>query len=58
MPANSIGPTAKNATLTFRLPEKLKTQAAQTAKQKKFRSIGQYVATLIERDVGEVRKAA
>lgn len=59
MPKKPIGPQAKNSTLTFRLSEQLKTQAERQAEQKQFRSTGDYVASLIERDVGEpVRKAA
>lgn len=47
---------AKDATLTFRLPEKLKAQAERLAKKKEFRSTGDYVTRLIEEDVQ--RKAA
>ena len=57
MPKKPIGPQAKNNTLTFRLPEKLKTQAAREARRKQFRSTGDYVAALIEQDVTQ-KKAA
>ncbi len=56
MPRKPIGKLAKNATLTFRLPEKLKTKAEKQAEKKEFRSTGDYVTQLIEEDL--LRKAA
>lgn len=55
MPKKPIGQQAKNATLTFRLPKKLKDQAEKTAERNQFRSTGDYVTALIEQDV---KKAA
>ncbi len=51
MPKKPMGAQAKNSTLTFRLPEKLKTLAAAQAARQQFRSTGEYVTALIEGDV-------
>ena len=56
MPRKPIGKAAKNATLTFRLSEKLKTRAEKQAERNDFRSTGDYVTQLIEEDLQ--RKAA
>jgi Arc/MetJ-type ribon-helix-helix transcriptional regulator len=47
----TIGQQAKDSTLTFRLPEKLKLLAERQAERKQFCSTSEYVASLIAADV-------